>query len=485
MFLKWIKACWRSTVLRLTLMYAVLFNLSLFLVVGVTYFILKSALEQNHLQRIIHKLNKYAKVEFYGGREGLLKVIQYENTDNQNESIFVQLLSANGQALWLTIPTGWEKLDTKKIYEEYVQTSSEWMMVDGSLIYPGESRIDELEITHRELSNGDHLFVGSSNQEQEVLRARFIEAAQLMFIFASLLGIIGGYVFASRLLAPIKKLLHTVRSAQDGDFQSRILTDKSSTELNELSILFNTLLDRIERLIEGMQQTLDNVAHDLRTPVSRIRAAIELTLRESHGEAELKEALLQCAKDSEKLMDHLNVLMDVSEAQSGIMALQQMAIPVEEVLQEIVSLYEFMAEEKSVRLQIEAAPQLTIWADPQRIRQVLANLVDNAIKYSHEHGLVTLEANVEADNVQIVISDSGIGIAPEDLPKIFDRLYRGSKSRSGKGLGLGLSLVKAIVQAHQGSVHVKSQLGQGSQFIVSLPDLSPDTVVHASNLTKI
>ncbi|MBF0279731.1 MAG: HAMP domain-containing histidine kinase [SAR324 cluster bacterium] len=469
MFLKWIRASWRSTVLRLTLIYAILFNFSLLLVVGSTYLILESGLEQNHLQKIVHKLNKYEKVEYYGGREGLLKMIQYEHEDNQNQSFFVHLLSPAEQTLWVTIPDNWERLDLEQLVEDYRRSNSEWIMIDGSLTYPGESRIDELEITHQKLSNGDQLFVGRSNFEQEVLRVRFVEASQLIFLFASLLGIAGGYIFASKLLSPIKKLVRTVQSAQDGDFRSRVPTNKSSTELNELSILFNTLLDRIERLVEGMQQTLDNVAHDLRTPVSRIRTAIELTLRHPHGEAELKEALLQCAEDSEKLMDHLNVLMDVSEAQTGIMALHPTAISVEQLFREIVSLYEFVAAEKSVNLHFEVAPDLIIRADSQRIRQVLANLVDNAIKYTQPQGSVHLAAHPTSNAVKITVTDDGSGIAADDLPKIFDRLYRGSKSRSGKGLGLGLSLVKAIAHAHQGSIHVRSRLGQGSQFTLSLP----------------
>jgi signal transduction histidine kinase len=168
----------------------------------------------------------------------------------------------------------------------------------------------------------------------------------------------------------------------------------------------------------------------------------------------------------------LNSLTDVSEAETGTMRLKPEKLDLAKLLAEVAELYQYVAEEKNISISVHGTSDMIITADRNRIRQVFANLMDNAIKYNSEGGQVTVTARQEPTRTVVTFEDTGISIAPEDLAKIWDRLYRGDKCRSQPGLGLGLSLVKAVVQAHHGTVDVVSENGKGSAFTVSLP-LSP------------
>ncbi len=165
----------------------------------------------------------------------------------------------------------------------------------------------------------------------------------------------------------------------------------------------------------------------------------------------------------------LNTLMDISEAETGVMRLASEPIDAGEILRDARDLYADVAEEKHIEVRVDAPQALTLTADRNRLRQVLANLLDNAVKFTPAGGHVTLRARAEESGVALAVEDDGPGIAAEDLPRIWDRLYRGDRSRSERGLGLGLSLVRAIVEAHKGRVEVESTPDQGATFTLHLP----------------
>ena len=243
----------------------------------------------------------------------------------------------------------------------------------------------------------------------------------------------------------------------------------SGPELDNLYRQINNLLQQNRHLVSEMQNSLDNVAHDLRTPMTRLRSVAEYGLQAEGDPEQLQDALSDCLEESERVLAMLRIMMSVAEAESGTMRLERQECDLRMSLEQVVTLYEYVAQEQNVEVILADFSSLSLELDSTRISQVWANLLDNAIKYGHDGGWVKISVNVGEKSVTVSFEDNGMGISPIEQKKIWERLYRGDRSRSQKGLGLGLNYGQAVVLAHGGEVSVKSSLNEGSCFQVSLP----------------
>jgi signal transduction histidine kinase len=454
----------RTLAFRLTFWYSGFVIAGFLLLSLISYFFVFSSI-RDHRPAIRKEMGRYLALADQGGLQAIEARVNRQPTPSRRNSFFVRVVDVNDRTVFLSYPRLWASFDLTRPQNQIRE--GQWHY------YTSVRDADLLEVMSARMPDRSLLQVGKSIQDRGDVFEHFRDALLATLIPMIFIGVAGGGFLAARALRPIRNVSAAARSiVETARFDARVPESNTADELRELVRLFNGMLDKIETLIRGMTESLDNVAHDLRTPVTRLRGMAEQALRSETGSEALREALADCLEESERLMSTLDTLMDISEAETGMMRLSIETIRVAELIEEILDLYSHVAEGKGVTLSSNAPSELSVRGDRSRLRQVLANLVDNAIKYTPPGGSVEIDATCDGQEARLLVRDTGEGIPPDDIERIWDRLYRGDTSRSQRGLGLGLSLVKAVVQAHQGRVEVVSASGGGSVFSVYLP-LSP------------
>ncbi len=425
--------------LRLGVWYAALFIAGAAAIVYLTYVLTSQSLEQRDRQIIDSKLGTYAAAYDNGGIDGLASVVRAEQ-ETAPERLFVRVTDRfGGQAVVLSQQEGWD--------------------------------IATLETGRIRLSDGTLIEVGKSTELRDEVLSRFRAALGVVVFSIVLIALTGGALATQSALRPIRQLIAAVqRIVTTGRTDERVPVGDTHDAIGELTTLFNAMLDRIGSLVTGMRGALDNVSHDLRTPMTHLRGSAELALAGPPDLDRYREALADCVEEADRVLVMLTTLMDISEAESGAIELHREMMPLSAVVARAVDLYRDTADAKGVTLESRVDDRVVVSIDRLRLEQVAANLLDNAIKYTPPGGRVDISAGREGNLAVLRVRDTGRGIPQAELPRIWERLFRGDQSRTERGLGLGLSLVKAVVEAHGGTVTVDSTPGHGSVFSVNLPE---------------
>jgi signal transduction histidine kinase len=457
---KWADRISQALGLRLAAWYLGTFLASTLVIGGLTYGLLASLLESRDHDIIQSTLREYATRYQAGGLPALARAIEIEQRSGSREPLFVRLIGPFDDVLLYSLPETWGAFDLSAVPGG---PDAIWSQVRAS------DRNAVLEVATINVGGGTVLQVGKTSEARNQLLSNFRRVLMLGAGLALIIGVAGGIFLTRSTLKPLRDLRDAVRRIlQTGQTDDRVPVYGTEDAVDELSGLFNAMLARITTLIHGMRNALDHVAHDLRTPMTRLRVTAESALA-TNEPARHREALSDCLEESERVLSMLTTLMDISEAETGTMKLNVTEVTLAQLAAEVVALYEDTAEDAGVSLRADVPAELSVPADRDRLRQALANLVDNAVKYTPRGGRVDLAASSEPGAVVIRVSDTGPGISAQDLPRIFDRLYRGDQSRATRGLGLGLSLVRASVEAQGGSVSVRSTPGSGATFEIRLP----------------
>lgn len=318
------------------------------------------------------------------------------------------------------------------------------------------------------------LFIGRDIEEQLGLAARIKRTFLWGFGALALAAVIAGIAVGRSVLRRIETINATTRSIMAGDLSRRIPVTGSNDELDELAESLNSMLDRIEQLMNGLREVSDNIAHDLKTPLNRLRNCAEAALRDSRGEEAYRDGLEATIEKADDLIKTFNALLLIARLEAGVVEESAEEFDLGRLVRDVAELYEPVAEEAGLALTIEAEDGIRIRANRQLVGQAVANLADNAIKYSAQiargpaPAVVSVKAGRNGALAQFSVADRGPGIEAKDRDRALRRFVRLEKSRTQPGTGLGLSLVAAVARLHHGAVQLEDN-DPGLRVVVTLP----------------
>jgi signal transduction histidine kinase len=284
---------------------------------------------------------------------------------------------------------------------------------------------------------------------------------------------------ARRALAGVGQVTRTARQISGQDLEARVPVRHRHSEIDLLAHTFNQMLDRIQTLVAGVSRMNDNIAHDLRSPITRIRGLAEVSLTGSSDLEAYRQMAVSTIEECDRLLEMINTMLVISRTEAGVDVREHTVIDFSALVKEACELFQTLAEDKQITLRCAVEENIHVSGDRPMLQRLVANLIDNALKYTDTGGGIEVHLDGKPDDrVRLDVADTGMGISPKEMPRIFDRFFRGDKSRSRSGAGLGLSLARVIVRSHDGDIIARSDPGKGSTFTVELPVVPSGNPVH-------
>lgn len=293
-----------------------------------------------------------------------------------------------------------------------------------------------------------------------------------------LLAPLGGFLLAERAIEPLQNLIRLTERLRPSRMEERIPLRGVGDELDQLAFKINQFLDQIADYIRRNRDFLANAAHELRSPLTAIQSSVEVTLEKQRSPDEYEELLYAIADECKHLSILVNQLLQLAESEAGVSDLAKVPVLLNEIVDRTVEMFGPVAEERGISLESQCEPKVVAWGESRQLRQLVTNLVDNAIKFTPAGGKVTVALrSLVGDRAELRVQDTGAGIPAEDIPRVFERFYQVDRSRQRgveqRGNGLGLSICNAIIKNHNGTVGVVSRIGEGTTFTITLPERPP------------
>ena len=458
----------RTTAFQLTLVYLLIFVLFAVSLLG--YFAL------NTRRLITDQITNTVNSEIRGLRE------QYEQGGIRRLVIVVDVRSRRpGSNLYLvTTPTGEGLAGNVGSLEPGVLGHAGWLETSYRRIDSPEEAEHRALVQVVQLPDGFHLLVGRDLEERERLYAIISNAGRWSSALVIVLGLAGGFFVSRRVLNRIDAMTETAHTIMAGDLAGRLPVAGTGDELDRLADNVNAMLERIEALMRGLKEVSDNIAHDLKTPLTRLRNRCEQALRGAKGETDYRTALESTIAESDELIRTFDALLMIARAESGHARDNMTEFDAAEIARDVGELYEPLADEKGLALTVDAPAAAPVRGNRELVSQALANLVDNAIKYAGPKHTETnkapaeivVKAGADGDRITLSVADHGPGIPDADRDRVVERFVRLEQSRSEPGSGLGLSLAAAVARLHGGELKLEDN-HPGLKSTIALPRAGP------------
>ena len=450
---------------RLTLWYAGTFTISLLVAFLFFYLSIASITEKRTDHELSTEVAEFSSLLASSGMEAVIENINIEAASSGVEEIFLCVLTADGQVVASSNRDSWKGAGISKAALAKLAAGENRVFVTEQL--PDQSY--SVRTVYGPLGNGKILQIVHSLKDDEdllkIIREIFLFTLVVLMLPAAFIG----WFMARRALQGVEDVTRTATEISTGTLDLRVPRKAWGDEIDRLAGTFNSMLDRIHALIAGMREMTDNIAHDLRSPITRIRGLAEMTLM-GHASLEDYDAMAASTiEECDRLLEMINTMLDITEVEAGAAQLKFEEVNFSELIKDACELFEPLADDKHICLDLHIMSGVKVVGDLNRLQRMVANMLDNAIKYTPSGGSVAVSVNADDRSAVVRVTDTGIGIAEKELPRIFERFYRGERCRTQAGSGLGLSLAQAVACAHGGGITVNSSLGEGTTFTITLP----------------
>jgi heavy metal sensor kinase len=451
---------------RLTLWYAGIFTVSSCIAFLLFYTLITSVIRERSDEELLNQANRFVTLYDTEGINEVAKSAVIEAQAAGVRKVFFRLVSPEGEIFSSSNMSYWINIAVRpEAIQALLQGAHQAF---ETIVIP--NRKDEVRVLYVMLSPGIIMQIGQTMENY----SRFFGAFKGIFIttmtFLIFLAAGVGWFMARRAVSGVEAVTEAARKISGSTFEERVPVNMRGDEIDQLAITFNEMLDRIQTLLKEMKEISDNIAHDLKSPITRMRGAAEVALTTGTSLGEFESMAASTIEECDRLLDMINTMLLISRTEAGTEITTLKSINISEVVANACELFTPGAEDKGIMLHCSISDGIYLNADTRMVQRMFSNLFDNAIKYTPSGGSVSVDVSENvAGQVTISVSDTGMGIPPADLPHIFERFYRGDQSRSLAGIGLGLSLARAIARSYDGDITVISVPGQGSTFTISLP----------------
>ncbi len=458
----------RTLSYRLTLWYISAFAVFIIAAVVSVSLTINSILNYRVNEDLTEELEEYTLFYESGELDGISKALEYEMLEGKSASEFIRIINLNGESVVDTGPLDWSEIESDMISIAQLRVSEQPVLRDFEFRVADDESMDMREI-YGFVGEDTILHYGESLEANQDLMEALYYSFLVMLIIVLPSASVVGWLMARNAVRGIEEVSRTAATIHSGQLDHRVSVDSQDLEIQNLASTFNSMLDRIRELVNETRNMIDNIAHDLRSPLTRIRVISESVLTNGHSKEEITTSATQTIEECDRLLQMINVSLDVAEAESGTGNSNFESVNLSHIAKDACELFEPVAEQSQILFRCDIQDNNNIRGNVQNLQRMLANLLDNALKYTPADGEVGLKLKSDADIVVVTITDTGIGIPEDEQPQIFNRFYRCDQSRSREGCGLGLSYARAVARGHKGDITVTSEPGKGSSFIITLP----------------